>query len=76
MTLVEWLKWRVAPKEMEELERWRIQWHEHRRWFAEFPISAVVLDRLKAKVDGDPVSSIHVVRDSCRSVAHFLEQTK
>lgn len=67
MNLVEWLKWRVAPKEMEELERWRIQWEEHRRWFAEFPIAAVTLDRLKAKADGEPVTSIHTVRDSCRS---------
>ena len=67
MKLVEWVKWRVAPREMEELERWRIQWEEHRRWFAEFPIAAVTLDHLKAKVEREPVTSIHVVRDSCRS---------
>jgi hypothetical protein len=33
--LIEWLKWQIAAKEMQELENWRIEWHEHRRWFAE-----------------------------------------
>lgn len=65
--LIEWLKWRVAPKEMEELERWRAQWHEHRRWFAEFPVTAVALDHLKADVDGEPVTKIHALRDDCRT---------
>ena len=69
MKMFEWLKWQVAKKEMEELTRWRIQWHEHRRWFAEFPVAAVTLDRLKAEADGEPTTSIHAVRDSCRSAA-------
>ena len=76
MKLFEWLKWWVAPKEMEELERWRVQWHEHRRWFAEFPVAAVTLDRLKAKADGEPVTNIQVVRDSCRSEDLLLEKSK
>ena len=70
MTLIERLKWLVAPKEMEELDRWRIQWHEHRRWFAEFPVAAVTLDHMKATVDGEPITGIHVVRDSCRRVVN------
>ncbi len=66
--LLNWLKWRLAPQEMAELERWHVQWHEHRRWFAEFPVTATAMDHLKAEVDCEPVSNISVVRDSCR---HF-----
>ena len=71
--MITWLKWLISKQEMQELERWRIQWGEHRRWFAEFPIAAVTLDHMKAILDGEPVSNIHVVRDSCR--AALGEQT-
>lgn len=73
MKLPEWLKWWIAPNEMAELEQWRIQWTEHRRWFAEFTVAATALDSLKSRIDGEPVSSIHVVRDSCRA---FEKDTK
>lgn len=61
-----WLKWQIAPKEMAELERWHIYWHEHRRWFAEFPAASLSLDHLKANVDREPVVGIVYVRDSLR----------
>jgi hypothetical protein len=69
MSISSWIKWRIAKKEMAELEQWRIQWHEHRRWFAEFPEAAAALDHMKANVNGEPVTNIHVVRDSCREYA-------
>jgi hypothetical protein len=65
--MIEWLKWRIARREMEELEQWRIEWEEHRRWFAEFKSVAVVLDRMKSEVDGQPVRSVSAVRDSLRA---------
>lgn len=61
------LKWWIAGKELAELERWRVQWQEHRRWFAEFKSVAVALDHMKSEVDGLPVTAIGAVRDSLRS---------
>lgn len=49
-----WLKWFVAPKEMEELHRWRIEWNEHRRWLSEFPEVGETLDRMWLEVTGKP----------------------
>lgn len=66
MNLINWLKWKFARKEILELESWRLQWQIHRQWFAEFPVAAVTLDHMKAEVDGEPVTSIMAVRDSCR----------
>ena len=67
MKLLEWLKWQIAKKEMAELDRWRIEWHDHRRWFAEFQVTATAFDHLKARVEGEPVTNISTVRDSCRT---------
>ena len=64
--MLEWLKWRIAYKEMQELQNWRMEWHQHRRWFAEFPIAGFVLDRMQAKIDGEPLNSISDARDSWR----------
>ena len=61
------LKWWIAGKELAELERWRVQWQEHRRWFAEFKSVSAALDHMQAEVDGLPVTTIHAVRDSLRS---------
>lgn len=74
MSFLNWLKWWVAPSEMAELERWHIQWHEHCRWFAEFPEAAAALDHMKADVDGEPVTNIMTLRDSCREYAALGEQ--
>lgn len=48
----EWLKWKIAPEEMAELERWRVEWNEYRAWLAEFELVAMALDNLRAEVDG------------------------
>jgi hypothetical protein len=61
------LKRLIAGNELAELERWRVQWEEHRRWFAEFPSAAAALDHMKAEVDGVTVKLIRDVRDSLRS---------
>ena len=65
--MIKRLKWWIAGKELAELERWRVQWQEHRRWFAEFPSVAAALDHMAAEVDGKPVTAIHAVRDSLRA---------
>lgn len=62
-----WLKRLVAQDEMLELERWRVFWHHHRRWFAEFEPAAVTLDLLKAHVDGVAREHCSQVRDSLRA---------
>ena len=64
--MLEQLKWWIARKELVELERWRVQWNEHRRWFAEFPSARAALDNMKAEVEGKPVEGIYAIRDSLR----------
>ena len=64
--MLNWLKWMIAGKELSELERWRVQWQESRRWMAEFPDVATALDHMRAEVAGEAVSSIRAVRDSIR----------
>ena len=67
MKFIEWLKWKIAAKEMAELEQWHTRWHEHRRWFAESSVAALTLDHLKYSVDGDPSTNIQTVIDNhCR----------
>ena len=65
----QWLKWIIAPKEMAELERWRVEWQTHRRWLAEFDHVGVALDNLKAEAEGKPVAFIEDVREKMRSGA-------
>ena len=65
----EWIKWLVAKQEMIELERWRVEWEEHRRWMAEFEVCRATLDHMRASVDGQPVNYIQTLRDSFRTDA-------
>lgn len=64
--MLDWLKWRVAPKEMAELDRWRIQWEEHRRWLAEFPEVAMALDHLRDTAEDKASTPIFVLRGEMR----------
>ncbi len=64
--MLEFLKWLVASKEMAELERWRIEWNEHRRWLAEFPLVGMALDNMRAEVEGNPKEFISDLRDKMR----------
>ena len=71
LKMLEWLKWRLARAEMEEVARWRSSWMEHRRWFAEFDAAATVLDHMHCEVRGvripeRPMCSIMHERDELR----------
>lgn len=59
---------------LEELNRWRVYWHEHRRWFAEFDAAAVALDSLHAKAKGSPTSFIGDERDRLRAARKEAEK--
>ena len=64
--MLNWLKWKIASKELAELERWRVQWYQHRRWFAEFKDAAAVLDNLQQEaISGDPLP-VSVLRERIR----------
>lgn len=65
--MLEWLKWKIAGREMAELERWRVQWHETRRWLGEFPDAASALDQLRQQVDGVHMMDIQRLRDNMRA---------
>lgn len=67
--MLNWLKWLIAKKEMHELERWRIEWEQHRRWLAEFPDIANALDHLQQEVSGDYQRGIATLRDGIRERA-------
>ena len=74
--MLNWLKWKLAPKEMAELERWSVQWEEHRRWFAEFPEVALVLDTFKYRVEDRPCPYIHVTRDELREAKAITQEAQ
>jgi len=69
VSLLERLKWWVAPKEMEELHRWRSQWEEHRRWLAEFEHTSATLDHMRSWVDGTPLIEM-------KSISRFREELR
>ena len=64
--IIEWLKRLIAGREMDELDRWRVRWHETRRWLAEFPDAASALDHLLQQVDGVHMLDIRILRDNMR----------
>lgn len=49
--LLVWLVYKLAPKEMFELNMWRLKFLEYRRWLAEFPEIALVMDNMVAEID-------------------------
>lgn len=55
--MINWLKWLIAGKELQELYRWRVKWQEYRRWLAEFEEVGAALDNLKDEVDGKALSA-------------------
>jgi hypothetical protein len=72
--MIGWLKWLIAGPEMAELERWRAECAEARRWFAEFPGVVSALDYVKsaAFVGGVDISK---VRERMRTQRDFYEAT-
>lgn len=53
------LKNLFAGKELAELHRWQLQWEEYRRWLAEFPAIAMVLDNFKSHANGESLDACH-----------------
>lgn len=51
------LKWWIAGEELAELHRWRVQWHEYRRWLDEFKEVGEALDSMKANVEGQSLDA-------------------
>ena len=50
MWIIETIKKLVCKKELEELNRWRNQWGEHRAWFDGNPGISMVLDNIRNNV--------------------------
>ena len=73
--MLNWLKWKIAPKEMAELERWHAYWHQHRQWFAEFPDVSAVLDNLHEEALAREPVNISEMRD-CMRHGLFREATQ
>ena len=53
---INWLKWKIAGKELEELHRWRCKTDEYWRWLAEFYPIALTLENLREEVAGRPLN--------------------
>lgn len=66
--MFEWLKRLVARRELEELDRWRVECVEARRWFAEFPEVAHALDYLAGFAKGTHGGRIDQAREKMRSM--------
>lgn len=66
--MFEWLKRLVARRELEELDRWRLECVEARRWFAEFPEVAHALDYLAGFAKGTHGGRIDQAREKMRGM--------
>ncbi len=71
--MFEWLKRLVARRELEELDRWRVECVEARRWFAEFPEVAHALDYLARFAKGTDGGRIDQARERMRNMRAFME---
>lgn len=67
--MIAWLKWKLAGRELAELERWRIHCGEAQRWFAEFPEVAIALDYVQRSAAGARTGFIQRVRGEMRRIA-------
>lgn len=67
-SFINWLKWKIAAKEMAELERCRSVYQFHYRWLAEFPNIASVIRRMeKESFSGiESTSGIYSFREDIR----------
>lgn len=66
--MFEWLKRLVAQRELEELDRWRVECVEARRWFAEFPEVTHALDYLASFAKGVEGGRIDQARERMRNM--------
>ncbi|KVG33856.1 hypothetical protein [Burkholderia diffusa] len=66
--MFEWLKRLVARRELEELDRWRVECVEARRWFAEFPEVSHALDYLAGFAKGTHGGRIDQAREKMRGI--------
>jgi hypothetical protein len=68
--MIRWLKRQiaraVAGAELAELERWRVEWSETRRWLAEFNDAADALDHLDRIAKGRHHDGLIALRDRLR----------
>lgn len=69
--MIAWLKrmiaWAVAGAQLEELERWRVEAKELRRWMGEFPDVCTALDHLERFATGLPYRGLMEVREGMRN---------
>lgn len=64
---MEWLKWKIAGDEIDELHRWRMHWNDTRRWLVDFEDAISALDHLRQQVDGVRMIDIQRLRDNMRA---------
>lgn len=71
--MIAWLKrliaWAVAGDELAELERWRVESRQVRRWMAEFPDVCTAIDHIEAFASGRHYCGLSEVREGMRNRA-------
>jgi hypothetical protein len=65
--MIGWLRRLVAGREVAELERWRVECRQVRRWMAEFPDVCTALDHLEAFASGRHYRGLSEVRECIRN---------
>jgi hypothetical protein len=65
--MIGWLRRLVAGRELAELERWRVECRQVRRWMAEFPDVCTALDHLEAFASGRHYRGLSEVREGMRN---------
>lgn len=61
------LKFLIAGKELLELDRYRVEMQQARRWLAEFPDAADALDYVDSSARGLPIGELRAVREFMRA---------
>lgn len=64
--MLEWLKWKIAGKELAALHRYRLACQEAYRWNATIPESALTADWIRAVGEGERGLDPQVLRDLLR----------
>lgn len=69
--MIAWLRraiaWLAARDDLQELERWRVEAQQVRRWMAEFPDVCTALDHLECFAYGHPYRGLTEVREGMRN---------
>lgn len=73
---ITWLKWAIAGKELEKLERYRLTCQEVQRWNASLPQSARTAEYIYETGEGHEAKEIGRFREEIRHLGRQLSKSE